>query len=481
MNDAADIVARRWQWLLVVLVLAIYAVRLAAPLDFEADAQDRNIGYVMDAVWQGHWLAQTDIRDRVMSKPPLHTWLAGAFAVAGGINRLTLTLPSALSVLALALLVFQVGRRRFGTMAAGFAGLAVALAPMMARHVVLIRTDALFTLTIALAAFAAFRAWERGQGWQTFWLASAAATLTKGPLGLLLAASGLLAWFWEKRTDPAAPSPRGSQRAGIALFLLLTLGWVLLAANAMGYKLIDRLFFAELFGQMTGMRKDITPGENFYKPAMFFMLRFLPFSLFAAYGLWRVAARPAASLAERRFERFLFVWIVFGLAVFAFAAHFRADLLLPLWPAAALLAGREMARLGAAVGMRRMAVGAALLGVALFAATVWNSLFKAERINEEVRYTLEAVAAADALRASGLDLNRLQHLDTAVTLQLKLGTFSVWIDEAEALQRLRDGEILWLAVESPRDFGQLFGPEAPPLRKVFDAHGVSVHTNVSAQ
>ncbi|HNT62591.1 MAG TPA: hypothetical protein PKH90_06995, partial [Candidatus Desulfobacillus denitrificans] len=56
-----------WRVLLAALVLALFALRLAGPSNLEADAQDRNVGYVMDVVWEGHWLVQQDIRGRIMS------------------------------------------------------------------------------------------------------------------------------------------------------------------------------------------------------------------------------------------------------------------------------------------------------------------------------------------------------------------------------------------------------------------------------
>jgi len=158
-----------WGLLFAALVLAFYAIRLTGPSDLEADAQDRNVGYVMDVVWEGHWLVQQDIRGRIMSKPPLHTWVASAFAEAGGINRTTLTLPSMLAVLAMALLVLEAGRRRYGLPAGGLAGLAVVLAPMMSKQIALVRTDALFALAVAFGALAAHRAWARGGGWMPFW------------------------------------------------------------------------------------------------------------------------------------------------------------------------------------------------------------------------------------------------------------------------------------------------------------------------
>ena len=455
-----------WRLLLAALVLAIFVLRLTGPSELEGDAQDRNVGYVMDAVWQGHWLVQTDIQGRVMSKPPLHTWLVGALAAAGGINRLTLSITSALAVVAMALLVFQVGRRRFGTLAGGLAGLAVVLAPMMSKHITLVRTDALFAMATAFGAFAAHRAWERGGGWTAFWLASAAATLIKGPLGLVLAAMGLLAWLWERRRDPALPRMQGSHWLGIGLFLLLILGWLLPAIYFYGKPLVDKMFFQELIGHATGVGRGGFPARNFPMPTFYFIIRFLPFSLFACYGLWRIVRQPAAEEGERRFERFLFCWVVGGVLLFSLASHHRGDLLLPLWPAAALIAGREMARLAGRIGGRLTVAGVAGIVLFFLGGAYWTYHPKAEH-NAEVRYTRETEQAARALAASGLDVRRLHHLDTPVTLQLALGTFRIWIKEEDALRLAGGPQAVLLAVEKPKDFPRLFGPGGPQLREVF--------------
>lgn len=455
-----------WCVALGALAALVFILRLTGLNDLEADAQNRNIGYIMDAVVQGNWSAQHEVRGPIMSKPPLHTWVAGAFASLGGINRLTLSLPSGLAVLGLTLLVFQAGRQRFGLAAGVLAGLAVVLAPMTARHITLVRTDALFALTVALGAVAAYRAWERGDGWLYFWLAGAAATLTKGPLGPVLAASGLLASIWERRTDPATPRLRGSHVAGIGLFLGLTLGWFLLALHAHGYDLVEKLFIHELFGQAVGTRKGLTPGENLYKPTLFMTIRFLPFSLFAFYGAWRVLRQPSAEASARRFERFLFCWFAAGLLMFSLGAHFRADLLLPLWPAGALLAGREMAGLGNRIGWRAMSAATAALVIAIVGAVYWTYHVKARK-NKEVRYSVVTAEAARALAASGLDVQAIHHLDTPVTLQLGLGTYKELIDQEEALRLARGSEPALLAVETPEDYPQLFGPGGPPLQEVF--------------
>ncbi|MBL8745558.1 MAG: hypothetical protein JNK58_04285 [Phycisphaerae bacterium] len=86
------------------------------------------------------------------------------------------------------------------------------------------------------------------------------------------------------------------------------------------------------------------PLLSFYKPPLYFFSRFAPWCIPAAIGLFRVFAHPAADERQRMHERFLASWFLVGLAIFAIAPHQRADLLLPLIPAAAMLAGRELAR-----------------------------------------------------------------------------------------------------------------------------------------
>ena len=435
--DRKSLSYRFWLFLICALCSLAFIIRISGPTDLESYAQVLNIGYILDLMTQGHWLVQYDLESAIMSKPPLHTWLMAPFTALFGLNRLALALPSFLSILGLALLLLETGRRRFGLLAGAFAALAIVLAPTTVKQIALIRTDPLFTLSVAAAALAAFYAWERGaegrKAWLAFWFLAALTTLIKGPLGVVLAAGGLLSHFWEKRSNPAQAAPRGPHLPGIVLFLALTAGWFVTAWISEGQALINKMLHAELIGHAVGEHRGGWQATDLLKPTFFLLVRYLPFSLAVFYGLWRVLRHPASAPGERLFERFLCCWILLGLLIFSLAKHQRADHLLPLWPACALLAGRELARLAERIGHQRAAIAGLVIGALLVGSSYFSvhaSTGKREDgsdYNKEMRLARDAQHAAQAFIASGLDASQLHHVDTPISLQLYLGTFRQFV------------------------------------------------------
>lgn len=420
-----------WILTLSLLTLGVYWLRLEAPTDLEGYAQTRNVGYVLDVLHHDQWLTQHDLQGRILSKPPLHTWVAALSVKAFGLNRFALTFPSFIAVSALTFLVFFFGRSRFGVLAGGMAGAAVILSPLFSKQIGMVRSDALFALAIAAGMWAAWRAWNEGKSWTLFWFLGAIGTLTKGPLALLLAGIGLLSWFWEKRSDAHVLRPAGSHMAGLLIYLSLCFAWVIPALLQDGRELVDMIFYGELLGQATGLNNDKIPFSNFPEPTLNLLSRFAPFSLLAFYGMWRVFRRPASDPVERRFERFLTCAILGGLLVFSVAAHFRSDLILPLWAPCALLAGREASRLASRFGAARFTCAFAATAIVLFAFAWWNFHVVAGPRGEVVRHSVSVQAAADAFRATGIDPRRLHHVDTPTTFQMYLNTAHRWSAPAD--------------------------------------------------
>lgn len=443
-----------WVTVLIVLCSLFFALRATGPTDLEGYAQHRNVGYLMDLTVNRNWLAQYDLTGAVISKPPLHTWAMAAFTEVWGVSRTAMLMPSFLAIAALTLLIFITGHRYFGIFTGGLSGLFFVLAPMTSKHIALVRPDAVFALTITGCAFIAFYAWQKGHGWTWFWLVAAAATLAKGPLGVVLAASGLLAYFWEKRDNKELSPPcKWRPGWGVLMFFGLCLGWFLLAWAEHGQVLVDKLILDELIGQAAGTSKDTLPGSNLPKPTMYFISRFAPFSILTFIGLWRVFRRPENVPEKRCFERFLTCWLLFGLVIFSLAAHHRADLLFPLWPAGALIAGREGVVLAGKAGVRRFSWGVAILAVLLFTYAAWVYHPGVNRRANVIELSENVKGAAQALEQADVDFDRLYYFNTPVTLQMYLGTARTLMDADELKAVLAQNEMdrpIYIAVESEK-------------------------------
>ncbi|MHB1306060.1 MAG: ArnT family glycosyltransferase [Limisphaerales bacterium] len=460
--------ANDWSWSafawVTMLAVLIFALRVNAPPNLLNQDQERPAAYVFDVVKNGNWLCQRDLTGDVTSKPPFYTWVGALVTLAAGqANVFTLYLPGALAAWGTGLLVLGAGRRRFGPAAGLFAVLACFLCTAGLKQFGLARTDAMFTFTVTATALLAYRAWTTGRGWTAFWFMAGIATLTKGPLGLVLGAGGLLAALWERRSGKPHPL-HGAQWPGILLYLALTGGWFALAYWHTGQPLIDKMVGRELVGHMAKDTHGL-PGSLFWRPPLYYLGRAAPWSLLAYWGLWRVFRHPSPVAEDRRFERFLFCWFAVGLTLFSLSTHQRADLLWPLMPAAALLAGRELARLTEGYRpeiVRRATVGLVLLAMAGFAFYYLGPRAKRSNIPETI--ALRELARQVA-KLGGRELP-LTHVDSPMTLQFYLNTFRPPVSAARAAALLRGPDAVLLALADPALLDAQRLPDDPPLHAI---------------
>lgn len=448
-----------WFAVSIALVLSLsallFTIRVCAPPNLLDQDQERPASYVLDVVQNGSWICQQDWTGDITSKPPLWTWLAALFTlVTGRISVVSLYLPGALGATGSALLIYSFGRTRFGERAALLGAIASILTTAAAKQFGLARTDGVFAFAVTLAALLAYRSWTRQRGWMLFWLAASAATLTKGPVGLLLAAFGLLAAVWEYRTvqstgqAPAAlPIGRNfrKQVPGILVYLILTGGWFALAYWQLGQAVIDKLIGKELVGHAVTSSNRNIPGLLIWQQPLYYLSRALPWSLVAYYGLWRIWCRPAAEVEERRFERFLFCWFCAGLLLFSLAPHQRADLLWPLMPAGALIAGRELDRWARRFSPGKFAVAYGACVLLGLVGLGWY-YFVAQAKQAVVRQTVALKELAESLEQKGWEELPLTYIDAPMTLQVYLQTVRVPVTFERAANLLRSAEPAFVAV-----------------------------------
>ena len=414
-------------WVVLAVAVVLYGIRMAGPSDLADDYhQERAAAYVMDALRHGNWICQYGYYGEVSSKPPMLTWLAALASLPfDRATWFTLSLPGALATTALAVLIFSVGSRAFGRVAGFFGALMYLVSPIGAKQMVLVRIDGLFSLTVAVTALLAFHAWQTGRGWRWFWLAGAVATLTKGPLGVLLGAVGLLAAIWERR------AVKGNHLIGVILYFVICGGWFALAYAKFGKPLIDVMLGQELAGHLVEDSR-IKPFAQFYSPTVVFLSRFAPWSILTCIGIWRAFKRPS-----HPFERFVSCWFLGGLVIFSCAAHQRPDLIFPLVPAAALLAGRALADW---LPERRYWLVPAVSALALLGLS-YNYIYG---IAHRPRFerTKAAQELAKLAKSSGVPV---KHVDTPFALQVYLNTKEFPIEANTAVGLLEQPAPVFIA------------------------------------
>ncbi len=462
----------RLTWPLVIFAIGtlVFLIRVLAPTDLESYGQPANIGRLLDLMMQGNVLVQRDLNGVVIPVPPLHTWVTALFATVFGLGRVPLAIPSLLSVLATAIVVFALGRRRFGEMAGGLGAIAVVLSPAIAKHVALVAGDPLLVFAIVSAIYALSDGGANdappGDHWLSFWLACALATLTAGLFGALLALGVLICRVCLMRMDAGlATHIIRRNLAGTALFAGALLLWLIPAAQSQGFALAASILAPSLGHWQIG---------ELLKPIILLLLRYLPFSIFVVLAYWRIVRHPSDNPQERSFERFLACWVLYGLIVNALLMPPINDPILALWPACALLAGRELAHLAERMGRTRFAGVAVVIGCILIGATfnaahsVGAANLDSSVLGKELQLASDAERAAKALNASGIEVGALYHLNTPETLQLHLGTFRPHLDGArlEALLASTQGSIE-IAIGGGNDEASRLLERHPSAKEIF--------------
>ena len=163
-----------------------------------------DIAQVAQAMFvSGDWIAPRRMGVIFVDYPPLIYWAGSISSTAlGGMNQFTLRLPSALAAVGLVLLICAVGSRWYDGKTGLWAGFLLLTFSQFVLEAVGYRTDMLFSFFIGagLLVYASgvgdrIRWWPRVAGFALLGLAS----LTKGPLGLLLPGLVLTLWHGARR------------------------------------------------------------------------------------------------------------------------------------------------------------------------------------------------------------------------------------------------------------------------------------------
>jgi 4-amino-4-deoxy-L-arabinose transferase-like glycosyltransferase len=204
------------------------------------------------------------------------------------------------------------------------------------------RVDMIFSFFVSLAIYFGYAAFNFGGSGSefrrshcaAFWLASAAAVLCKGPLGLVLPLSivGISCWFmsgWRR-----AWSLLFDFKIGWLLFLIPILIWYLSAYLRGGEAFLLRQLLFENIERVTGNER--MNSQPFWYYAREFFRVYTPWSIivcFVIVGYWRDILKPFSLRRESLSPHWLgYIWFGFGFVLFSCASGKRSSYLLPLLP-----------------------------------------------------------------------------------------------------------------------------------------------------
>ncbi len=312
----------------------------------------------------GDWVTPTFNGQPRFDKPILFYYLIVAAYAVFGISEFAARFWPALGGVALAGLMWGLGRRHLPR-AAGTAAVVFLLNPLtwvMGRAAV---TDMLLTLcltgclALAYEALAAETAGGSRRAWVGAAACSALAVLVKGPIGIVL--PGLILAAYTLLTGQVR---RALRRPGLvpatALFLILALPWYLLVLRANGWAFVQGFLIKHHLVRYTGEVSGHAMPFWFFVPVL--LAAFFPWSAFLPAALVRVAAewrrhglrnadcgmrneRPRGSgpTGEARpspvsdWERYCAVWFGVTFLFFSGARTKLPTYLFPAFPALALV------------------------------------------------------------------------------------------------------------------------------------------------
>lgn len=383
------------------LVCAVL-IRVLGPPDTWDLMQPRAIAFTVDVVANGHWLLPEDRGEIKATKPPLYHWLAAPVVMALGYSsEIAHRFPSVLAMCLCWLIVVRWAPALVGSgdRAVGWlAGLALVANFLIFKLGYLARPDMLLTLWLVLGWFAStalfvdassgdrrLSARARGALALGFWLCIGLGALTKGPAVLTLLAYAAVApvlvgrrfatvhalqWWW-----------------GLPLALVVGGWWIVAVWFIDPRHVVEQLWKEEIAGRITGLGAEgsrqgpiglLTGAPTM---ALYYLGRFLPWSVFSILGIaalwgrapgglrrWRALGRPGAALQGAA------VFVIVTVGVYTLSAGKRADYIAAAFGPGSLLAAWWLLSVPPRLGVRAPWLAPACAAITFAALAAYEQL-----------------------------------------------------------------------------------------------------------
>jgi 4-amino-4-deoxy-L-arabinose transferase-like glycosyltransferase len=271
--------------------------------------------------------------------------------------------------------VFAVGAAEWGTATGAIGGVVLATSPEWVKWATTARTDATFACFLTVAFLLAERWLRSGEDrWLVAFAAAAgAATLAKGfaAAGLLVLVFAIEMW---RRSERRWPRPEALGAAAL-VFGAIAVSWYAAALWKAGFAFFHKQIVLENVLRFLPNAEGGPSRKHallFYVPML--LTGMLPWSVALPAALVRAFRERRTATGDSAFPGYLLTWFAVVFVVCTLASGKRTNYVLPLYPAAALLIGRE---LGVALANARAGVPCRALRAAGYAGAVLILAFAA--------------------------------------------------------------------------------------------------------
>lgn len=324
-------------------IVCVIAVMLTVPFlgltDFYSKGEPREAVVAYTMVEHGNWILPINNGGDIPYKPPFFHWCIALFSLLQGhVSEFTSRLPSALALVAMSVGGFVFFAKRKNANMALLATLLSLTAFEVHRAGINCRVDMVNTAFMVGALFLMFRWWERGKHTMP-WLAilcMSGATLTKGPVGMLLPCAVMGVFMLTQRESLWSTVWRLGLTA--LLSLVLPLCWYY-AAYMQGGDEFLRLVKEENIDRLLGKMAYESHENPFWYNFLTLITGWLPYTLLFVFSLfvlpWKRFSKSGFMQSVRRAEPMqVFVWLAFGIILFFYCIpkSKRSVYLLPCYP-----------------------------------------------------------------------------------------------------------------------------------------------------
>jgi 4-amino-4-deoxy-L-arabinose transferase-like glycosyltransferase len=337
--------SRSTLWIVILLTIIFFSTT-NLPWQLDEFSQERQALASFGMIKEGRWLYQQAPREREATKPPLVPWIsAGLFTVTRSWD-VAWRLPSFLSAVSLALLLFLAARTAFGAGAGLLALSAFALNNLTPRLATLVRTDMPLALVVFLIGLQIWEKIRKQDVWGPRDRVVIFALLTvgvfiKGPIiyVFLLPSIAVFQWRWRKEKVVGAWCGWWPWVGSLGIFLMWVIGGLI---SQPGF--FDQVIMHEFLGRFSATEQR--PHPPYYYVAHL-LYKFAPWSelliILLALGILSNGLLIRASFRRLSPETFwLICWSLTGLILMSLIPSKRLDRIFPLIPPLCLLLAAQV-------------------------------------------------------------------------------------------------------------------------------------------